>query len=100
VVKKDLLHSINKSSQGLARLTQKRIDIFVDDLNSTTPLIENQKLKLKNKVHVAGIMQTTPLYMYVHKKHMAKLPLLAGAIRDIKSEGLIKKYGSKQFSVN
>ena len=99
VVRPDLLRAINESYQGLARLAKKRIDIYVEDVNSTSPLIENPDFQFKSQVHVAGVMQETPLYMYVHKKYSAIVPELAGTIRSMKSEGLIDTYRQEVFNI-
>lgn len=99
IVKKEFLHSISGSYQGLARLAEKRTDLYIDDLNSASPIINNPELGLKDKINIAGVMASAPLYMFVHKRHRGKVARLANIIRAIKSEGLVEKYRIEAFGI-
>ena len=77
-----------------------RIDLYVDDMNSVNPILYNNEYNLEDKIHVAGIMEEVPLYMYVHKKHRSLIPKLEDAIKEVKSEGLIGKYNKIAFGIN
>lgn len=100
VVKPEQLRSISESHQGLAMLADKRIDLYVDDLNATAPLVHDPKLQLQNKVRVVGVMESIPLYMYVYKRHQSMTPQLATIIKTMKSEGLIEQYRKTAFGIS
>ncbi len=100
VVKSERLSTITKTSQGLQKLAIGRIDIYIDDEASIAPVLNNKKFELKGKIHTAGIMQKTPLYMYIHKKHKNLIPKLEASIRDLKSEGLIEHFTKVAFDLD
>lgn len=91
--------SIKNSIQGLERLLAKRTDLYIDDLNSTTPIIENEEYGFKNKVRVAGVMGSAPLYMYIHKSHRNLKAQLERTIKELKAEGLIEEYRKRAFGL-
>ena len=100
VVKAERLFKVTETSHGLRMLAAGRIDLYVDDLNSANPILLNNEYDLKDKIHVAGIMEEVPLYMYVHKKHRSLIPKLEYAIKAVKSEGFIGKYNKIAFGIN
>ncbi|WP_136810160.1 hypothetical protein [Desulfosediminicola flagellatus] len=100
VVKAGRLTDITETSQGLQMLALKRTDLYVDDVNSVIPFLKNGTYNLQGKVHLAGIMQEVPLYMYVHKRHTSLVPQLADAIKEIKAEGLIEHYHKIAFDIS
>ncbi|MFT5700433.1 MAG: polar amino acid transport system substrate-binding protein [Desulforhopalus sp.] len=91
--------SIKQSLQGLERLVAGRTDLYIDDLNSTTPIIEDLKNGFKNIVRIAGGMESTPLYMYIHNSHRELKEKLETIIRDIKEEGLVELYRKEAFNL-
>ncbi|MFT5701144.1 MAG: polar amino acid transport system substrate-binding protein [Desulforhopalus sp.] len=100
VIKPERLSNITETYQGLQMLALKRIDLYIDDVNSVSPFLKNGRNKIKGMVHLAGIMQEVPLYMYVHKKHKSLAPKLAEVIREIKDMGLIEDYYKKAFETS
>jgi hypothetical protein len=80
-VKPERLNDISTAYQGLQKLATKRLDLYIDDDSVTTPLLNSNSLELQ-EIRVAGLMETTPLYMYIHKKHRELAPKLAEVIED------------------
>ncbi|MCP4304396.1 MAG: hypothetical protein GY788_05860 [bacterium] len=103
VVKAEKLSTITEASQALRKLAINRIDLYVDDMNAVAPILLNPEYDLydlQGKIHVAGIMEEVPLYMYVHKKHQALAPKLSEVIKMVKSEGLIEQYRQTAFGIH
>jgi len=100
VVKAEQISTSTNTWHGIQKLALKRIDYYIDDLNSISPILRNKSDKLKDKVFFAGVMQKTLLYMYVHKKHKSLAPEIAEMIKKIKSEGLIEYYQKKAFGIS
>ena len=100
VVKAERLFNVTETVHGLRMAASGRIDLYVDDMNSVNPILYNNEYNLEDKIHVAGIMEEVPLYMYVHKKHRSLIPKLEDAIKEVKSEGLIGKYNKIAFGIN
>ncbi len=57
VVNAGRLSNITMTSQGLKKLIAKRTDIYVDDVNSVIPYLNNERYGFHGKVHFAGTMQ-------------------------------------------
>ncbi len=79
------ISSVTKGIQGLRKLAVGRTDIYVDDENVVLP-------EFNGHIKVAGIMDETPLHLYMHKRHADLVPKLAKTIKAIKEEGLIEQY--------
>ena len=100
VIKPEFLSTISETSPGLEKLIRKRTDIYIDDVNSVLPLLHLHSSELQEKIHLAGIMEAVPLYMYVHKKHASLAPQLASILRELKAEGLIEQYHKIAFGIS
>lgn len=99
VLPADQIFSIKESLQGLERLVVGRTDLYIDDVNSTTPIIENSEHGLKSKVRIAGVMESTPLYMYIHSSHGKLKEKLEIIIKELKDEGLVEQFRKEAFNL-
>jgi polar amino acid transport system substrate-binding protein len=97
VVKEENLTSIATAPQGLKRLAFKMTDVYVD-MDDIMPLL--QDLSLQEKIRVVGLMESMPLYMYVHKKHQALVPQLKESIKALNEEGVIQQYRDDIFGIS
>ena len=100
VVETDKLSEISEASQALKKLIANRIDVYIDDDIVITPLLRNPEFKKQGKIRTVGIMESVPLYMYVHKKHESVIPQLMESIRAVKAEGLVEHYHEIAFGVS
>ena len=90
-VEQDRLSIVNETAQGLKKLVNGRTDIFMDEETSVLSLLHTPEFEGKN-IRKVGVMDTAPVYPYLHKKHAALVPRMAEAIRAMKAEGLIEQY--------
>ena len=84
MIKPDRLTSIKDTAGGLGRLILKRTDLYIDDVNSVTPLLQLTRNKYQGQIQQAGIMTKVPLYMFVHKQNEFLIPDLTRTIKTIK----------------
>lgn len=97
VLKPEQISSITEAIQGLRKLASGRTDIYVDDETVVLPLLALPEFK--SRITVVGIMDETPLHLYMHKRHANLVPKLAEAIKTVKKEGLIDKYWNTAFGI-
>ncbi|MBM9520836.1 hypothetical protein JWG39_13515 [Desulforhopalus vacuolatus] len=65
VVRAEQLDTVTKSIQGLQMLAAKRIDLYIDDVNSVAPILNDPAVGGPGAIYEAGIMEVAPLYMYI-----------------------------------
>jgi polar amino acid transport system substrate-binding protein len=85
------ISSVVDSQIGLQDVALGRTDIFVD-LEEFGQL---QLARLQNRygnVHNAGLVQDTPVYIYLHKRHAALVPRLAEILSKMKSSDAIRRH--------
>jgi len=92
VVDSPKLSSIPSAEQGLKRLFVNRIDIYIDDDLVVLPLLKDLEKTFKGKVRKIGIMESVPLYMYIHQKNYFLEARLSTVIKGVRDEGLVGKY--------
>ncbi|WP_445232149.1 substrate-binding periplasmic protein [Duganella rhizosphaerae] len=88
------ISSVVDSQLGLQNVALGRTDIFVD----LEEFGELQLARLQNRygdVYNAGLVQDTPVYIYLHKRHAALVPRLAEIVARMKSSGAINRYISQ-----
>jgi polar amino acid transport system substrate-binding protein len=90
-VSKENLTDITDPIQGLKKLASGRIDLFIYDEEWILPLLQTPEFK-DSKIRSVGLMESVPLYAYLHKKHAALAPKMAEIIKAMKAEGLIEQY--------
>lgn len=85
---------INSNKQLMTMLEQKRCDIIVIARITSIPLmnrlIESKKIEL-----YYNILQTYPLYHYLHKKNSHLVPQLTKVLNDMQREGIIDRVRSQ-----
>lgn len=95
------LSDVTEPVQGLKQLISGRTDLFVDEEAGILTLLKTSEFK-DSKIRVAGVMQSEPMYPYLHKKHAALAPKMTGIIKVMKAEGLIEQYRiavEKEFGI-
>lgn len=101
VVGKENLSDVTEPAQGLKQLISGRTDLFVDEESGVLTLLQTPEFK-ESKIRSVGLMESSPLYPYLHKKHAALAPKMAEVIKAMKTEGLIEKYRvmvDKEFGI-
>lgn len=78
------LYSLNKLYYG-------RIDVFIGSELRLLPLLETPAVK-QFDLHVAGALDEVKVYPYLHKRHTSLAVKLEQVLRQMKSEGLFRKY--------
>ncbi len=88
------ISSVVDSQTGLQNVALGRTDIFVD-LEEYGQL---QLARLQNRyshVYNAGLVQDTPVYIYLHQRHAALVPRLTEILSKMKSSGAISRHIAK-----
>lgn len=101
VVKKENLSVITEQVHSLKKLVSGRIDLFVDEESGVLTLLKTPEFK-ESRIRSAGVMESFPMYPYLHKKHAALAPKMAEVIKAMKAEGLIEQYRmavEKEFGI-
>ncbi len=91
VVKKENLSTVTEQVPGLKKLISGRIDLFVDEESGILTLLKTPEFK-DSRIRSAGLMESFPVYPYLHKKHALLAPKMAEIIKAMKEEGLIEQY--------
>ncbi|WP_056393440.1 ABC transporter substrate-binding protein [Massilia sp. Root418] len=85
------ISSVVDSQTGLQNVALGQTDIFVD----LEEFGQRQLAKLHKRyrdVYNAGLVQDTPVYIYLHKRHAALAPRLAEILATMKSNGAIARH--------
>lgn len=93
------ISSVVDSQTGLQNVALGRTDILVD-LEEFGQL---QLLRLQNRysnVYNAGLVQDTPVYIYLHKRHAALVPRLTAILSKMKSSGAINRHIANALSAD
>jgi polar amino acid transport system substrate-binding protein len=101
VVSMENLSDVTEPAQGLKKLVSGRTDLFVDEESGILTLLQTPEFK-ESKIRSAGIMESFPVYPYLHKEHAALAPQMAEIIKAMKAEGLIEQYRmmvDKEFGI-
>ncbi|SHO55713.1 substrate-binding periplasmic protein [Vibrio quintilis] len=76
------LNESKSAEQGLLKLIHGRIDLFVYPLGH---FVSHQDLQ--ESTEVVSVLETVPLYLYVHKRHEALIPDIEQSLIDMRAEG-------------
>lgn len=101
VVRGENLSDVTDTLQGLKKLLSGRTDIFVDGEPGVLALMQTPEFR-DSRIRNIGLMESAPMYAYVHKKHAALAPKMAEIIKAMKAEGLIEQYRiavDKEFGI-
>ncbi|CAM3854365.1 hypothetical protein VA7868_00090 [Vibrio aerogenes CECT 7868] len=93
-----LLSQAKSVRQGLLKVLYGRTDLFIHTRGDYL-----EKEKMNDRLVEASVVQTVPLYMYVHQSHQALIPKIEQALHQMKEEGrfleichqIYQKYASK-----
>lgn len=96
------LHFVQQVEQGFRLVAGGRADLYID----YAPLAE-EKLSLilaqspdqYSKIYKAGDMERTSHHAFLHIRHKALAPKLAAVLKQMKQEGVLRKY-QERFLVN
>ena len=92
VIKPQNLSNISTPQQGLKKLFRHRTSVYIDDELVVFPLLKKLDATYHGAIEKVGVMESVPLYMYIHKKNHLLEPRLSKIIKEIKDEGLITEY--------
>ena len=98
VVKPENLSNITTPQQGLKKLLRHRTNVYIDDELVIFPLLNKFDATYHGAIEKVGVMESVPLYMYIHKKNYLLEPRLSKVIKEIKEEGLITEYQQSVFN--
>jgi polar amino acid transport system substrate-binding protein len=85
------ISSVVDSQTGMQNVALGRTDIFVD-LEEFGQLQLARLPQRYSDVYNAGLVQDTPVYIYLHRRHRALLPRLAEAISRMKASGTVSRH--------
>ena len=91
------ISTVNNAEQGLKKLLRSRMDIYIDDDLVVFPLLNEIADYHDGEIQKVGIMQSVPLYMYIHEKNNLLEPRLSKVIKEMKELGLIAQYRKVVF---
>lgn len=88
----DREHTIEFGSieMGLEMLKRRRIDVLIAAQTAVESVLATEGFK-KGPIALAGILETLPLYPYLHQKHRALVPGLAAAFKAMKADGTYRQ---------
>jgi len=100
IVKSENLSCITSIDQGLKKLINGRTDIYIDaEIAVVDSLRKLDPDKVdQSKVYKAGIMESIPLYLFLHKKHADLVPKITVVLKSMLKEGLIEKLRIKAMA--
>lgn len=79
----------NDAEQLMTMLDKGRIDIAIYRRWQGEALAK--KMRIRNVRIIEPSLAETGVYIYLHRKHLDKVPLIAAALRDIRTEGLFAR---------
>lgn len=85
------LSSVADGRLGLKKLAAGRTDLYIDAEEYVTPMLATAEFQGIG-IHHAGTLETVPLYCYLHRRHAALAPRLAGVLRGMRASGVIERY--------
>jgi polar amino acid transport system substrate-binding protein len=88
----DRLVDVTRVDQGLMMLLSGRTDVFCDNDTSVASALDAAEFKGVTTIRPVLLLEVTPLYPYLHRRHAALAPRLAATLKLMKSEGLIERY--------
>lgn len=86
----------NNAMQLFNMLDKGRVDIAIYRRWEGVTLAKQMGIKNINIIEPS--LAETGIYIYLHKKHLKKVPLISSALKDIKTEGLFKRACIKAFA--
>ena len=98
VVQTKKLSNVTTAQQGLKKILRYRTTVYIDDELVVFPLLDKFRTTYHNAIEKVGVMESVPLYMYIHKKNSFLEPRLSKVIKEIKEEGLIEEYRKIVFN--
>lgn len=92
VVKPENLEIVDSPSQGFKKLLVGWADIFIGSEMDIVSLIELDDEFRNSDLRIVGVMEKFTGHAFLHKKHKEIVPKLSGILKEMKKEGLFKKY--------
>ncbi|WP_169567576.1 substrate-binding periplasmic protein [Sneathiella limimaris] len=89
-VKSERVTKVKNVDQLFSLLSKGRVEVALyDQWQGLAYLQENQISGFKV---LDPLLATKDMYLYLHKKHADKVPLVANALREMKADGTLQKY--------
>lgn len=86
----------NDAEQLFTMLGKGRIDVAI--YRRWEGIVLAQQLGIQDARIIEPSLAETGIYIYLHKKHADKVPVIASALRDIKAEGLFARTCREAFA--
>jgi len=96
--KNNLVAQPLRNINGLMQLMLGRSDVYIyPDGKEAYHDLETEELN-GSKIVFAGRVDTVKIYSYLHKKHVGLAAIVAKKIKELKDEGLFKKYQAEALA--
>lgn len=91
-VAKEFVIEVGSIALGLEMLIRHRIDVLIAAQVAVESFLATAEFKDKGIVP-AGVLETVPLYPYLHQRHGDLVPRLAAALKAMKADGTYRQLG-------
>ncbi|MDG9669372.1 hypothetical protein ONV78_16650 [Hahella sp. CR1] len=82
---------VANANLGLRRLQARRTDLYIDLDFVVDPLLHAEEFSHAS-IHKAGVLESVPTYLYVHKRNQDLAPALEATLTAMREEGLIAQF--------
>ncbi len=94
LVAPEQLSRVGTGEQGLRKLAVGRTDVYVDNEEFVEPILASGVLGPLG-IYKAGVLERTPIYAYLNKRHASLALRLAEVLRKMKADGDIDRIRSQ-----
>lgn len=91
VVRPEKLEMVTEVFHAYKKILVGRADIFVGAELNAASLLESDEFK-NSELRIVGVMEKFTAHMFLHKKHTELVSELSDVLKEMKEEGLLKKY--------
>ncbi|WP_431685573.1 hypothetical protein [Hahella sp. NBU794] len=82
---------VANANLGLRRLQARRTDLYIDLDFVVDPLLHAEEFSHAS-IHKAGVLESVPTYLYVHKRNQDLTPALEATLTAMREEGLTAQF--------
>jgi len=92
ILSENKILSAHSTRQGLRQVMKGRSNAFIDVESVIEDVLKNDTEFKNSKLHKVGVLEEITVHAYLHKKHKHLVTKVAEILKEMKQEGLIKKY--------
>lgn len=88
----------NSIHEGISKLIAGRFDVYIDVEGSVDEYLRSQKFQgiaSGRTIYKVGVMEELTAHAFLHKRHKALLKPLSTILRQMKEEGMFKRYSEQ-----